>query len=392
MRRMRGLALALATLLFVATVGAQPADDAARADKERETRQQLERVRAEIRALTEQQRATQDERSDAIDALRDQDLAINAVAREIEQLDAAATHQQQELDGLERQRQELATTLAAQRAALAALLRSAYALGRNEELKLLLQQDDVAAIARVLAYHRYFQRARVDRIDGLLADLADLARIEDTIRTRTTELDATRARHAGERERLEAERAARAQLVAGIEARLAEQRARIAALGKDEAALKGLLEELRDVFADIPRTLAGDVSFASQKGRLQWPLDGPLLGKFGQVDRTGRKNAGWLIGAETGSRVHAIARGRVAFADWFRGYGMLLILDHGDGWFSLYGCNEALLKDVGDWVNAGEIIANSGASGVHGTPALYFELRRRSDAVNPAGWLRSAGK
>jgi septal ring factor EnvC (AmiA/AmiB activator) len=125
MRRMRGLALALATLLFVATVGAQPADDAARADKERETRQQLERVRAEIRALTEQQRATQDERSDAIDALRDQDLAINAVAREIEQLDAAATHQQQELDGLERQRQELATTLATQRAALAALLRSA---------------------------------------------------------------------------------------------------------------------------------------------------------------------------------------------------------------------------------------------------------------------------
>lgn len=384
--------IALALALFLAAAGAQPAGDAARAEKERDTQQRLDKVRAEIKALTEQQQATQGERGDAIDALRDKDLAINVIARALDELDAAGERQQRELERLEHDKQELAATLISQRAALAALLRSAYALGRNEELKLLLQQDDVAAIARVLAYHRYFQRARVDRIDDLLTDLADLDRLEETIRAHTAELAATRARRETERERLETERGERAQLVVRIDSRLAEQRARIAALGKDEAALKRLLEQLRDVFADIPRDLAGDVPFASRKKQLDWPLQGKLIEKFGHVDRSGRKSAGWLIGADTGSRVHAIARGRVAFADWFRGYGMLLILDHGDGWFSLYGCNEALLKDVGDWVDAGEVIANSGASGAHSTPALYFELRRRSKAVDPSAWLLPAAR
>jgi septal ring factor EnvC (AmiA/AmiB activator) len=385
-------ATALALALLAAVAGAQPAGDAGRASRERETRQDLERVRAEIEALGKQHRATEGERGEALDALRDRDLAINAIARELAALDATAARQQDDLDRLEEQKQALATTLATQRRALAALLRSAYALGRHEELKLLLQQDDVAAIARVLAYHRYFQRARIERIDDLLADLAELARLEDTIRTRSAELAATRASHEAERGHLEAERAERAALVARLDSRLASERARMAALGKDRAALQRLLEQLRDVFADIPRSLADDVSFAAQKGRLRWPLEGRLVWKYGHADKSGRKSAGWLIAATTGSGVHAVARGRVAFADWFRGYGLLLILDHGDGWFSLYGCNEALLKEVGDWVEAGEVVANSGASGDFTAAALYFELRRRGEAVDPAPWLAAPGR
>ncbi len=387
---MRWVAALLLALAFV-PVAAAPGGDAEHAGREREAQQQLEQVRAQIKALTVDLQATEGERGDAIAAVKEKDLAINAVSRELAELGATRDRQQAELGKLEQRRDALKDTLVSQRAALAALLRSAYALGRNEELKLLLQQDDVAAIARVLAYHRYFQRARVDQIDGLLADLKDLAQVEDTIGVQTAELEETRERREQERARLDVERTERNVLVGKLDTQLVAQRERITALGKDEQALQQLLTQLRDVFADIPRTLDKDVAFASLRGHLRWPVSGKLLEKFGHVDRSGRSSAGWLIAAKTGTPVHAIARGRVAFADWFRGYGLLLILDHGDGWFSLYGCNEALLKDVGDWVDAGETIANSGASGDFKSAGLYFELRQRSEAVNPVKWLGSAG-
>ncbi len=376
---MRWVAALLLALAFV-PVAAAPGGDAEHAAREREAQQQLEQVRAQIKALTADLQATEGERGDAISAVKEKDLAINAVSRELAELDATRDRQQAELDKLEHQRDALKDTLVSQRAALAALLRSAYALGRNEELKLLLQQDDVAAIARVLAYHQYFQRARVDQIDGLLADLKDLAQVEDTIRVQTAELEQTRERREQERTRLDVERAERNALVGKLDTQLGAQRERIAALGKDQQALQRLLTELRDVFADIPRTLDKDVAFASQRGHLRWPLTGKLLEKFGHVDRSGRRSAGWLIAAKTGTPVH-----------WFRGYGLLLILDHGDGWFSLYGCNEALLKDLGDWVDPGETIANSGASGDYKSAGVYFELRQRSEAINPVKWLASGG-
>ncbi|MCW5567873.1 MAG: peptidoglycan DD-metalloendopeptidase family protein [Dokdonella sp.] len=142
------------------------------------------------------------------------------------------------------------------------------------------------------------------------------------------------------------------------------------------------------MFADIPKQLSGAEPFADQRGRLPWPLKGTLRIGFGGRDAGGRQLSGLLIGADAGVPVHAVARGRVAYADWLKGYGMLLILDHGDGWMSLYGANESLLKDVGDWVAAGEVIAQSGASGGQSTPGLYFELRRQGKAVDPKPWLR----
>jgi len=284
---------------------------------------------------------------------------------------------------------KLEAALKTQREALAALLRSAYALGRNEELKLLLQQDDVAAIARVLAYHRYFQRARIGRIDQLSADLQQLAEVQDSIRQKAAELAATRDARSAEGQKLQSERTERAALLEQLDARLKEQGARVAALGKDEQALSELLEKLRDVFADIPKQLSGAEPFASMRGRLAWPLTGKVVVRFGATDDSGRRSSGLLGSAKTGTPVHAVSHGRVAFADWLRGYGLMIIVDHGDGYLSLYGCNETLLKDVGDWVNAGETIATSGASGGQKTPGLYFELRTKGQAVDPRAWLRA---
>ncbi|HNR91382.1 MAG TPA: peptidoglycan DD-metalloendopeptidase family protein [Dokdonella sp.] len=367
---------------------AQPDDPAARAAQEHETKQKLDAVREQIRALAEQQRATSGEHAEAARALREQELAIDDAAKSVRALDERLSGQQDELAALEERRAGLARALETQREALAALLRSAYALGRDEEIKLLLQQDDVGAIARVLAYHRYFQGARVERIDALMGDLEQLAEVQRAIVGKNADVVATRKQQLAEVARLEAGRAERAALLATLDAALKDQQARLATLGRDERGLVDLLGRLRDVFADIPKKLSGAEPFADQRGRLPWPLKGTLRIGFGGRDAGGRQLSGLLIGADAGVPVHAVARGRVAYADWLKGYGMLLILDHGDGWMSLYGANESLLKDVGDWVAAGEVIAQSGASGGQSTPGLYFELRRQGKAVDPKPWLR----
>ncbi len=383
----RSLLLALVLLTAAQVVAAAEADPQ-QAAQEREARRKLDAVRAEIKALAEQQRATEDQRSDAARALRAKETEVAGVARDVHALDEKIETQQSQLDALDRQRAKLESVLKTQRDALAALLRSAYALGRNEELKLLLQQNDVAAIARVLAYNRYFQRARIGRIDQLSADLEQLATVQESIRAKTAELASTRDARAAEAARLESERGEREALVETLDAKLQEQGARAAALGKDEKSLGSLLDKLRDVFADIPKQLAGAEPFASMHGRLAWPVDGKIVRGFGAADESGRRSSGLLLAAKTGTSVRAVSHGRVAFADWLRGYGLMIIVDHGDGYLSLYGCNETLLKDVGDWVNPGEVIATSGASGGQKTPGLYFELRAKGQAVDPRGWLR----
>jgi len=383
----------LVSLALVASAPAfaEPQADAAdpqHASQEREARQKLDAVRAEIKALAEQQHATEGERGEAVRTLRAKETEVAEVAKDVHMLDEKIETQQAELDKLDQQRAALETALKSQRDALAALLRSAYALGRNEELKLLLQQNDVAAISRVLAYNRYFQRARIGRIDQLSIDLEQLANVQAAIRQKTQELASTRDARAAEGVRLETERTERAALLDQLDATLKEQGARAAALGKDEKALSILLDKLRDVFADIPKQLSGAEPFASMHGRLAWPLSGKVVTAFAAADESGRRSSGLLLSAKTGTAVHAVSHGRVVFADWLRGYGLMIIVDHGDGYLSLYGCNETLLKDVGDWVNAGETIATSGSSGGQKTAGLYFELRTKGQPVDPRGWLR----
>lgn len=374
----------LALAMFARAETGEPAGDAG----EKEAQQKLEQVRSHIRALTDELRSTRGERDEATVALRKQETAIATAADEVQAIDAQLSAQISELDSLDQQRETLAGKLRQQREALAVLLRSAYALGRSEELKLLLQQEDVGSIARVLAYHRYFQRARVDRIDTLMVDLGQLANVQERIETQRAELSATRKQREVEVAALQAQRDERTKLLDEIDGQLKDQQARLAVMARDEKGLLDLLEKLRDVFADIPDKPSGAEAFASLRGRLPMPTTGRILTGFGAQDDSGRKLSGVLIGAPSGSPVHAIARGRVAYADWLKGYGMLLILDHGDGYMSLYGYNESLSKEAGDWVSAGETIASSGNSGGQRAAALYFELRLKGKPINPKSWLR----
>ena len=166
----------------------------------------------------------------------------------------------------------------------------------------------------------------------------------------------------------------------------------LAALGKDEKALVDLLAKLRDIFADIPQHLAGAEPFADLRGRLNWPLHGKIVERFGAAADGERSSQGVLIAARNGSDVRAVSHGRVVYADWLRGYGLLLIIDHGEGYLSLYGYNETLLKEAGDWVDAGDLIATSGDSGGRRTAGLYFELRHDGKAFDPSAWIMHHAK
>jgi septal ring factor EnvC (AmiA/AmiB activator) len=251
-------------------------------------------------------------------------------------------------------------------------------------LRLLLMQDDVDSISRLLAYYRYFERARIGEIDHLLKDLEALAQVQQSIEQETGQIRQSREAREEEARQLNAQRDERRQVLATLETNLKDQQSRLAALGKDEKGLLALLEKLRDIFADIPKQIAGAEPFAQMRGRLSWPLKGTARTGAGEEG----DSHGVLIAAAEGGEVRAVSHGRVVFADWLRGYGLLLIVDHGDTYLSLYGCNETLLKDVGDWVDAGEVVATSGASGGRKTPGLYFELRHDGKPMDARAWLR----
>jgi septal ring factor EnvC (AmiA/AmiB activator) len=376
-----------ALTLFVACA-ALAQTDAQHAAQEAQAKQKLDQVRAEIRKITDAERETSEQRGGAVSALREQELKVAAASKELRAIDQQLAAQQGKLDKLQKQRDALDAKLKDQREALAALVRSAYAMGHGEELKLLLAQDRIDDISRMLAYYHYFEQARVGEINGLLKDLDALAKVQEAIAKETAELQTTHDQRAAQSKQLDDERTQRANVLGELEAALKDQHSRLAALGKDEKATVDLIAKLRDIFADIPKQLAGAEPFAQLRGRLNWPVRGAVVSGFGSHEEGDQASAGLLIGAKEGSEVHAVSHGRVVYADWLRGYGLLLIVDHADGYLSLYGYNEALLKDVGDWVDAGDAVATSGDSGGRKSPGLYFELRYQGKAVDPRGWLK----
>jgi septal ring factor EnvC (AmiA/AmiB activator) len=378
----------LAALLPLAALAAPPANQA-------EAQKQLDVVRAEIQQLAQTQRKAGTQRDALAAQLATQADALAAAAAALRDIETQLDAKRQALAGLESQRDDLQKKLDAQRGALADLLRAAYTLGHGSDLRVLLgqlapcaargdaaQQDCAAGdealqrIDRALTYSRYFQQDRVARIRSLAANLARLDDVRKAIADEQQQLQATLAERSSRAGELEAQRAAQQKLLAAADAVIQARGDKLQSLAAEERSLKALLERLRDVFSDIPRAMPDERPFAELRGRLPWPLDGAASAQ----------NHGVLIASPPGSKVRAVAHGRVAYANWLRGYGMLLIVDHGDGWMSLYGGNEGLLREVGDWVDAGDIVATSGR-GESGVAGLYFGLRHGGQPVDPQPWL-----
>lgn len=386
------LGVALATTGFAADTAGQRAKAAA-------AQKQLQQTRRRIEALAAEQKALETERNAAAAALREADGRVAGGQRALDATNAQLAALSSRLAELESQQAALTASLSKQRAQLAALLRSAYALGQHQQLKLLLEQDRIGDVARVLAYHRYFERDRSARIGGLQQELQALAAVGEQVRARQAELEQVRTRQQAELADLAARKRERTQLVSSLDAKYKDRKTRLAALGRDEKSTQALLEKLRKLMAQAPKPApkprpgnGGKTPPAADPkipmGPMRLPLAGSVLAGYGGTMPDGHRSQGLLIAGSAGAEVQAVRAGRVAYADWLKGYGLLLILDHGNGWMSLYAFNDTLLKNVGDAVDAGEAISTVGTSGGQGRPALYFELRRNGQPQDPKAWLQ----
>jgi septal ring factor EnvC (AmiA/AmiB activator) len=378
-----GLALAALTCAF-ASVPAAATQDAKTKAEQAEARQKLDEVRTRIESLTREARDTADKRDSANAALARQADQLSAAARALRQSDDELAAKQRDLEQLNIQRAGLQKGLDAQRGALDDLLRATYTLGRGSDLQLLLGDEDLARVSRALAYSRYFQEDRVTRIKGLIADLSRLQDVETAITTEQQSLQVTRNEREQRARALEGERGQQQKLLADADARYKDQAQRIEALKQDEQAMNSLVTRLQKVIDEAPKASAPSVPVgapagsptANLRGDLPWPAEGAVH-SYG---------AGVSIVAARGSEVHSVARGRVVFANFLRGYGMMLILNHGNGWMSLYGNNETLLHGVGDMIEAGEAVGTASAP-AGGSGGVYFELRQNGKPVDPRTWL-----
>lgn len=386
-----------------------------------EAQRQLDKVRRELNEVAAERRRLEGQRGAASRALRAVDERVASSSRALHEAEAQLAREQAAYEQLIERREGLRAQHAAQRRELATLLRAAYAQGGHAPLKLALAQDRVADSQRQLAYYGYLQRQRVQRAAALTAELQELDRVEAQLLARRTALDTARAQQRTQLANLDRDRKARAVTLSELEQRYRDRQAREDALGSDAKALQSVVARLRAAAekaaaerlaaeraekarAEKARQAAaakpGTRTPAERKpprqvasaapvrvGGAGWPLSGSLLAGYGGRMPDGRASHGLLISAGMGSPVRAVADGSVVFAEWMTGYGLILIVDHGNGYLSLYAHNESLLKDVGAAVKRGDAVARVGNSGGLAQPALYFELRRNGQPVDPAVWM-----
>ncbi len=403
--------IAIAWLLVLAIAGTALAQDGAPANS-RDAEQRLQKVRSELKAVASERRQLEGARGDASRKLREADEQVGGVQRALRQTQATLQRDTSTLAQLQAERAKHAGDLDAKKAELARLLRAAQLAGGDAPLKAMLAQDRVAEAERALTYQGYLQRGRVQRIRELSAELQRIDALEREIGQRQAALASDRKQQATQLAQLEAARKQRAGTLAGIDKQYQDKASREKALGRDAKALQNLLAQLRAAAARAAREAARAKAEAAKRtatggksrsappkrsavasapplrvGGLGWPVSGSLLASYGGALPDGRRSDGVLIAAPAGTVVKAVADGTVVFADWMTGYGNILIIDHGNGYMSLYAHNDGLLRDAGDAVKRGDAVASVGTSGGQDRPALYFELRRNGSPVNPGSWL-----
>ena len=349
--------------------------------------QQLQAVRQRIEAVTRELNDTRGQRNALREELRALDQSIGRLAVAARRTERSIEANRSRLRTLKRQADSAHRQLGAQAAALEGNIRAAYAMGRQDYLKLLLNQEEPARVARMLAYYRYLGAARSERIAELRATLASVRQLEENIREIDRELSALRADAAEKKAAFQAERARRELVLAQLNREIRERAQELERLKADQQRLEGLVRRLTEYLPELPPP-DREARFGRLKGRLAWPTAGTLAARFGEPKQIGALRwRGVLIAAREGTEVRSVASGRVAYADWLRGFGLLLILDHGDGYMTLYGHNQALHKEVGNWVEAGETIATVGSSGDINQAGLYFEIRHQGEPVDPSTWV-----
>jgi septal ring factor EnvC (AmiA/AmiB activator) len=383
-------------LLAAAPALAAAAPKAASEQELRELRSRIEKLQGELAAAEGSRGEAADQLKQSGKAMSEAHHALFALAQRRKALEA-------ELEEIARKDAAIRAGVAEQEALAGRLLRLQYQQGAPDRLRLMLEGRDAAGVARHIQYYGYIQRGRADLIAELRRKSEQIAVLESDARSRRDELAQNEGEQARETRRLEKERAERAAVVDRLAGEIARNRKEIGRLKRDEARLTRLVEEIARALAAKPvekprprgraveRVPDDSVSarpFASLKGRLRLPVRGELVNRYGGPrEESGGLWKGLFIRAVTGETVRAIADGRVVYADWLRGFGNLLILDHGGGYMSLYANNEGLVRQVGEAVRGGDPVAQVGASGGHAESGLYFELRRDGTPFDPMRWV-----
>jgi murein hydrolase activator len=365
-------------MVFVASIAA---DDPLAPSPE-----QLRQLEIRIRTLQSRMHDTQTEYGQRQQQLQQQEEAIGKIVERMQQLERERHDCQVNLDELEQQRAEQLQQLTAQRNVLAQQIRAAYLIGRQDYLKLWLNQESPDHIGRLLTYYDYFNRARANQIEAINDTLAQIQTLEKAIAQEKNRLNELINNLNHRKMALDTTQLERQRLLTDTLALISSQEAELKRLQEDKQRLSTLLGGLDSVIKQLPRP--NTPPFHQLRGQLSLPVEGKIARQFGEA-RAGRlKWQGLLIAANLGEKVSAVAAGRVVFAEWFRNLGLLIILDHQHDYMTLYGYNQSIEVKVGDWVNAGDVIGRVGDSGGQPQSALYFEIRRQGEPIDPRPWLQ----
>jgi septal ring factor EnvC (AmiA/AmiB activator) len=416
-------ALSIACIGFAALAGAAHAATNAAGAKE-----ELRELKSRIEAVQQRIAEAEESKNEAADALQQSERAISDANRALSQLSERSRGANSALSALKREIERAERERQSHQAALGRLLYQQYVAGHPETLGVLLNGGDPNATARRLHYLTYIGRARSEAITRARAEVVQLEKLAAEAEAKATELAAITAEQAGQRKRLEQEKRSRAQMLARISREIDQQRRQIGTFKRDETRLTRLIDQLARVIARTPKPKpapqaqarpeprersagrarqapreesaartkidrvpepgGADGAFAQLRGRLALPVRGELASRFGSPRQGGGVVwKGLFIAAPTGEEVRAVAAGRVVYADWLRGFGNLLIIDHGDSYMSLYGYNETLYKQVGDVIRGGERVSAVGNTGGHPDSGLYFEMRHEGRPFDPMTWV-----
>ncbi|HTF85049.1 MAG TPA: peptidoglycan DD-metalloendopeptidase family protein [Cellvibrio sp.] len=350
----------------------------------------MKALQENIQQLQKELKSIQGERSELQKNLQKSETEVGELLKKIEQINRDLKQQNNQLKELQQERETLQGAKRSQQSEVAAQVASAYQLGQQSQIKLLLNQESPERVSRLLKYHQYFLAARAEKLAAYQATLEQLDELEPRIAAKTLELDKSQKALQARHQELKQRQQDRQQALARINSTLKDKDQELRQMEEDRKRLQALLQQVTHTVGSVPLP-DGNEKFSSRKGRLPWPTDGKVIHRFGSPRVSGQMQwSGMMIRAAEGKPVIAVHHGRVVFADYFRGHGLLLIVDHGEGFLSLYAHNQSLFKTTGDWVRAGDAIASVGNSGGQAETALYFEIRQNGKPTDPATWLARA--
>ena len=366
-------------LIFLLALGAM-----ASADQEQE--QELDNLKRSISSLEKKLEDRDKERNSLQSELKKVELEASKINSNVRRLRGKINKLENELEDLSRQERDLQLGISGQSAAIVEQIAAAYKLGNQEPIKLLLNQEDPQKIARVFKYYDYFLQARTEKIQRYKKDVDELAAIIADIESQKLRLTQSRKELETDKTKLARQAKKRKDTLNNLQSSLRTDKKKLSKLKKERGKLEELLAAVKRAAADLVLP-SNYESFNSRRGQLSWPLKGRVAHSFGSRRSGELRWEGWLIGAKAGDEVKAVHQGRVVFSNYLRGFGLLVILDHSDGYMTLYAHNQELLKDTGDWVQSNEILSRAGDTGGLDKPALYFEIRKDGNPADPKSWL-----